>query len=250
MASRPTSRGDLAYYLDKRQRGFDLCIYMLGADHHGLPRPAQGPRPPRSANDPATVEVLIGQLVNLVRDGRPVRMSKRAGTVITARRPGRGHWRRCRALQPDPFVGGHRHRHRPGAVVLGVERKPGLLRAITRTPGCRALARNAAELGLIPDTNHLELLTHDKRGTLLRTISDFPKVLKTRRPCVNRTGCAATWKTSPAITTGSMTRAGCCPKAMRNPPTCTRHAWRYARPPGRSSPTGWQYSAVTAPERM
>src|SRR6478735_3815350 len=57
--------GDLAYYLDKRQRGFDLCIYMLGADH------------------PDTVEVLIGQLVNLVRDGQPIRMSKRAGTVIT-----------------------------------------------------------------------------------------------------------------------------------------------------------------------
>ena len=42
-----------------------------------------------------------------------------------------------------------------------------------------ALARNAAELGLIPDTNHLELLSHDKEGTLLRTIGEFPRVLET-----------------------------------------------------------------------
>ncbi|MBW0016074.1 MAG: arginine--tRNA ligase, partial [Mycobacterium sp.] len=42
-----------------------------------------------------------------------------------------------------------------------------------------ALARNAAELGLVPDTEHLELLSHDKEGTLLRTIGEFPRVLKT-----------------------------------------------------------------------
>ncbi|HTM84003.1 MAG TPA: arginine--tRNA ligase, partial [Mycobacterium sp.] len=74
--------GDLAYYLDKRQRGFDLCIYMLGADHHGyiarLKAAAEA-----FGDDPARVEVLIGQMVNLVRDGQPVKMSKRAGTVIT-----------------------------------------------------------------------------------------------------------------------------------------------------------------------
>jgi arginyl-tRNA synthetase len=73
---------DIAYYLDKRERGFDLCIYMLGADHHGyifrLKAIAAA-----LGEDPATVEVLIGQMVNLVRDGVPVRMSKRAGTVIT-----------------------------------------------------------------------------------------------------------------------------------------------------------------------
>ena len=75
--------GDLAYYLDKRGRGFDRCIYMLGADHHGyVPRmmamcAAFGDTPG------VELEIMIGQLVNLVRDGEPVRMSKRAGTVVT-----------------------------------------------------------------------------------------------------------------------------------------------------------------------
>jgi arginyl-tRNA synthetase len=75
--------GDLAYYLDKRERGFDRCIYMLGADHHGyVPRmmalcAAFGDEPGLN------LEILIGQMVNLVRDGEPVRMSKRAGTVVT-----------------------------------------------------------------------------------------------------------------------------------------------------------------------
>jgi arginyl-tRNA synthetase len=73
---------DIAYYLDKRERGFDLCIYMLGADHHGYIARLKAIAS-SLGEDPATVEVLIGQMVNLVRDGRPVRMSKRAGTVIT-----------------------------------------------------------------------------------------------------------------------------------------------------------------------
>ena len=74
--------GDLAYFLDKRQRGFDLCIYMLGADHHGYIARLKAAAA-ALGDDPDTVEVLIGQMVNLVRDGQPVRMSKRAGTVIT-----------------------------------------------------------------------------------------------------------------------------------------------------------------------
>ena len=74
--------GDLAYFLDKRSRGFTLCIYMLGADHHGYIYRLKAAAAALD-DDPATVEVLIGQLVNLVADGQPVRMSKRAGTVIT-----------------------------------------------------------------------------------------------------------------------------------------------------------------------
>ena len=75
--------GDLAYYLDKRERGFDRCLYLLGADHHGyVPRmmalcAAFGDEPGLN------LEILIGQMVNLIRDGEPVRMSKRAGTVVT-----------------------------------------------------------------------------------------------------------------------------------------------------------------------
>src|SRR5699024_6347536 len=74
--------GDLAYLRDKRQRGFDLCLYMLGADHHGYIARLKAAAA-AFGDDPDSVEVLIGQMVNLVRDGEPVRMSKRAGTVVT-----------------------------------------------------------------------------------------------------------------------------------------------------------------------
>jgi arginyl-tRNA synthetase len=168
--------GDLAYYLDKRERGFDLCIYMLGADHHGyisrLKAAAEA-----FGDDPASVEVLIGQMVNLVRDGQPVKMSKRAGTVITL----------------DDLV-----------EAIGVDAaRYSLIRSSVDSPididlalwssasnenpvyyvqyahaRLSALARNAAELGLIPDTGHLELLTHDKEGALVRNLGEFPRVLK------------------------------------------------------------------------
>jgi arginyl-tRNA synthetase len=169
--------GDLAYYLDKRERGFDLCIYMLGADHHGYISRLKAAAA-AFGDDPATVEVLIGQMVNLVRDGQPVRMSKRAGTVITL----------------DDLV-----------EAIGVDAaRYSLIRSSVDTPididlalwssasnenpvyyvqyahaRLSALARNAAELGLIPDTSHLELLTHDKEGTLVRSLGEFPRVLKT-----------------------------------------------------------------------
>jgi arginyl-tRNA synthetase len=73
--------GDLAYFLDKRSRGFSLCIYMLGADHHGYIARLKAAAA-AFGDDPDVVEVLIGQMVNLVKDGEPVRMSKRAGTVV------------------------------------------------------------------------------------------------------------------------------------------------------------------------
>lgn len=169
--------GDLAYYLDKRERGFNLCIYMLGADHHGYISRLKAAAA-AFGDDPATVEVLIGQMVNLVRDGQPVKMSKRAGTVITL----------------DDLV-----------EAIGVDAaRYSLIRSSVDTPididlalwssasnenpvyyvqyahaRLSALARNAAELGLAPDTAHLGLLTHDKEGTLIRNLGEFPRVLKT-----------------------------------------------------------------------
>lgn len=168
--------GDLAYYLDKRQRGFDLCIYMLGADHHGYIARLKAAAA-AFGEDPATVEVLIGQMVNLVRDGQPVRMSKRAGTVITL----------------DDLV-----------EAIGVDAaRYSLIRSSVDTPididlalwssasnenpvyyvqyahaRLCALARNAAELGVRPDVGHLDLLTHAKEGTLMRGLGEFPRVLK------------------------------------------------------------------------
>ncbi|MGV0717357.1 arginine--tRNA ligase [Mycolicibacterium sp. XJ662] len=168
---------DIAYYLDKRERGFDLCIYMLGADHHGYIARLKAVAA-ALGEDPATVEVLIGQMVNLVREGQPVRMSKRAGTVITL----------------DDLV-----------EAIGVDAaRYSLIRSSVDSPididlalwssasnenpvyyvqyahaRLSALARNAAELGVSADASNLQLLTHDKEGTLIRNIGEFPRVLKT-----------------------------------------------------------------------
>ncbi len=169
--------GDLAYYLDKRQRGFDLCIYMLGADHHGYIARLKAAAA-AFGDDPATVEVLIGQMVNLVRDGQPVRMSKRAGTVIT-----------LDDLVEAIGVDAARYSLIRSSVDTAIDIDLALWSSASNEnpvyyvqyahARLSALARNAAELGLIPDTDHLELLSHDKEGTLLRTIGEFPRVLET-----------------------------------------------------------------------
>jgi arginyl-tRNA synthetase len=72
---------DCAYMADKRARGFDLAIYLLGADHHGYVGRLLAIAAAEGA--PAGwVEVIIGQLVNLLRAGEAVRMSKRAGELV------------------------------------------------------------------------------------------------------------------------------------------------------------------------
>jgi arginyl-tRNA synthetase len=149
---------------------------MLGADHHGYVARLKAAAA-ALGDDPDTVEVLIGQMVNLVRDGQPVKMSKRAGTVITL----------------DDLVD-----------AIGVDAaRYVLIRSSVDTPididlalwssassenpvyyvqyahaRLSALARSAAELGIAADTSHLELLVHDREGTLMRTIGEFPRVLK------------------------------------------------------------------------
>ncbi|CAN1512830.1 ArgS Arginyl-tRNA synthetase [Mycobacteriaceae bacterium] len=167
---------DLAYYLDKRQRGFDLCIYMLGADHHGYIARLKAAAA-ALGDDPDTVEVLIGQLVNLVRDGQPVRMSKRAGTVITlddlveAIGTDAARYALIRSSVDSPID-----------IDLALwssasAENPVYYVQYAHARLC-ALARNAAELGLAPDLSHLEELGHDKEGALIRTLGEYPRVLQ------------------------------------------------------------------------
>lgn len=168
--------GDLAYYLDKRQRGFDLCIYMLGADHHGYIARLKAAAA-ALGDDPDTVEVLIGQMVNLVRDGQPVRMSKRAGTVIT-----------MDDLVESIGVDAARYALIRSSVDTPIDidlalwssasaENPVYYVQYAHARLC-ALARSAAELGLTPDLAHLEQLSHDKEGTLMRSLGEFPRVLQ------------------------------------------------------------------------
>jgi arginyl-tRNA synthetase len=74
--------GDLAYYLNKRERGFDRAFIMLGADHHGYVSRMMAMCAAFGDTPHENLEILIGQMVNLIQDGQPVRMSKRAGTVV------------------------------------------------------------------------------------------------------------------------------------------------------------------------
>lgn len=76
---------DLAYYLNKRGRGADQCVYMLGADHHGYVGRmyAMAQAFGDTAGTGNNLEILIGQLVNVLNDGKAMRLSKRAGNMIT-----------------------------------------------------------------------------------------------------------------------------------------------------------------------
>ena len=73
---------DTAYYVDKRARGFDLNIYLLGADHHGYVNRLRAVAACAGDDMDRNVEVLIGQLVKMMKNGEEVRLSKRAGTLI------------------------------------------------------------------------------------------------------------------------------------------------------------------------
>ena len=79
---RPTYfASDCAYLADKLARA-DRCIYLLGADHHGYVARLRAAAS-CLGEDPDRVEIVIGQLVNLLRDGEPVRLSKRSGDIVT-----------------------------------------------------------------------------------------------------------------------------------------------------------------------
>ncbi|GHF80531.1 arginine--tRNA ligase [Amycolatopsis bartoniae] len=169
--------GDIAYLQDKIGRGADLCIYMLGADHHGYIARLKAAAA-AMGQDPAVVEVLIGQLVNLVSDGKPVRMSKRAGTVIT-----------MEDLVEAVGVDAARYELTRYSVDSSIDVDLDLLRKHSNEnpvyyvqyahARLASLQRNAADLGLKLDAEaDLSLLTLPQEGDLIRTIDEFPKVVR------------------------------------------------------------------------
>jgi arginyl-tRNA synthetase len=167
--------GDIAYYRDKRARGADLAIYMLGADHHGYIHRLKAVAA-AFGDDPARVEVLIGQLVNLVRDGEPVRMSKRAGTIIT-----------LEDLVDAVGVDAARYTLARSSVDQNLDIDLDLIsRRTNENPvfyvqyahaRLASLARSAADLGLSTENPDLGLLTHPREGDLIRTLGEYPRVL-------------------------------------------------------------------------
>ncbi|MFM1724002.1 arginine--tRNA ligase [Rhodococcus sp. PAM 2766] len=167
--------GDIAYFQDKRARGFDLCIYMLGADHHGYIGRLKAAAA-AFGDDPDTVEVMIGQMVNLVRGGVAVKMSKRAGTVIT-----------LDDLVEAIGVDAARYSLVRSSVDQSIDIDLELWASTTNENPVYyvqyaharlcSIARNAADLGLSAADPNLGLLTHDREGDLIRTIGEYPRVV-------------------------------------------------------------------------
>ncbi len=168
---------DAAYYLDKRERGYERCIYLLGADHHGYVGRLRA-MAACFGDDPAqTLQILIGQLVNVLRGGQPVRMSKRAGTFITlddlvelvgvdAARYSLARASTDSAVDLDVDVlSSHTNANPVFYVQYAHARQSSLL-------------RNAAELGLTLDPDaDVTLLTHEREGDLARALAEFPRVV-------------------------------------------------------------------------
>jgi arginyl-tRNA synthetase len=171
--------GDLAYYLDKRERGFDRVVIMLGADHSGYVGRMMAMCAAFGDTPGVNLEILIGQLVNLLRDGEPLKMSKRAGTVITledlveaigvdAARYALVRSSADSQLDIDLDLWARKTSDNP---VFYVQY------AATRAA---SVLRNAADLGLtIDDDADLTLLTHPRENDLLLALAEFPSVVAT-----------------------------------------------------------------------
>jgi arginyl-tRNA synthetase len=170
---------DCAYYLDKRARGFDKAVIVLGADHSGYVGRYKA-LVAATGDDPATnLEIVIGQLVNLVRDGQPVRMSKRAGTIVLlgdvvdaigvdAARYALGRASVDQQIDIDVDLWTRQSNDNPVFYVQYAHAR------------ISSVLRNATDLGLSlgePGDVDAGLLTHERENDLLRALGEFPRVL-------------------------------------------------------------------------
>jgi len=168
---------DCAYYLDKRRRGFDRCVYMLGADHHGYVGRLKAIAACFGDDPERNIEVLIGQMVNLVKDGQPVRMSKRAGNVITladlvdaigvdAARYALARYSSDSPIDIDLDLWARATNDNPVFYVQYAHAR------------IASLLRNAAELGVERGADFdPALLAHEREGDLLGALGEFPRVV-------------------------------------------------------------------------
>jgi len=173
---------DCAYYLDKRQRGFERVVIMLGADHHGYIGRMRAMAACFGDDPKHNLEILIGQMVNLLRDGHPLRMSKRAGTVVTieevvdalgvdAARYARARYSVDSPIDLDIDLWTRQAPENPVFYVQYVA---------ARTAG---VARQAAEVGLTrgddldPAQFDPAQLSHEKDHNLLKALGEFPAIV-------------------------------------------------------------------------
>ena len=174
--------GDVAYYLNKRERGFERCLIMLGADHHGYIGRLMAMVAAFGDTPYVNLEVLIGQLVNLMKDGVPVRMSKRAGTVIT-----------MEDLVDAVGVDAARYTLVRSSVDTALDVDLDLISKHTNDnpvyyvqyahARTRSVARNASAAGVTrelagEDAFDPALLTHATESELLGTLEQFPRTVE------------------------------------------------------------------------
>jgi arginyl-tRNA synthetase len=168
--------GDIGYYLDKRERGFEQNLIMLGADHHGYIGRLMAMVEAFGDTPNVNLQILIGQMVNLVKDGQPVKMSKRAGTIVTlddlvdAVGVDAGRYALVRSssdsqLDIDLDLLSKRSNENP---VFYVQY------AHART---RSVAVNAKAAGVDRSTFAPELLTHESESALLGGLQEFPRIV-------------------------------------------------------------------------
>ncbi len=170
---------DCAYYLNKRRRGFDRVVIMLGADHHGYVGRYRALVAAYGDDPDGNLEILIGQMVNLLRDGEPLRMSKRAGTVITledlvdavgvdAARYALARFSVDTQIDLDLDLWSKQSDENPVYYVQY---------AHARTA---SVTRNANAAGIVRDTAAFEptLLVHERESALLAQLAEFPAVVR------------------------------------------------------------------------
>ena len=169
---------DCAYYLDKRARGFERVVIMLGADHSGYVGRYKALVAATGDDPDEHLDILIGQLVNLLRDGEPMRMSKRAGTTVTleelveaigadAGRYALARYSTDSTIDLDLDLWTRNTSDNPVYYVQYAHAR------------VSSLLRNAADLGLDRGELHPELLDHDREGALLGALGEFPRVVAT-----------------------------------------------------------------------
>jgi arginyl-tRNA synthetase len=170
--------GDLAYYLDKRERGFERNIIMLGADHHGYVARMMAMCSAFGDVPEVNLEIMIGQMVNLVQGGQPMRMSKRAGTIVTledlveAVGVDAGRYSLVRSssdsqLDIDLDVLGKRTNDNP---VFYVQYAHARTCAVRRNADLAGVRRQD---GFAP-----ELLDHESESQLLGVLQEFPRIVR------------------------------------------------------------------------
>ena len=169
---------DTAYYINKRERGFDICIYMLGADHHGYIQRLKATAACAGDNPEYNIDVLIGQLVKIMEGGQEVKLSKRAGTMIT-----------LEELVEKVGVDAARYTLIRYPVDTPMVMDIDVLRRNTNEnpvyyvqyahARIAAVLRNTAELGIKSDLASFDpsQLTHDRENELLGALSDFPRIV-------------------------------------------------------------------------